>query len=312
MGTFTIAFYNTENFFEPDDDGSKRDDEYTPNGIRKWTKSRYDDKVRKIGQAIHLIGREETNQPPLIVGLAEVENKNVLNDLIHSTFLEEYNYEYIHFESLDKRGIDTALIFRSNLIQVLDKEIIRLTFYEESTRDVLYVKFIIQKKVLHTFVVHLPSRRNLDVKREFRNLILDEIRSKVDEILKIDSNSHIVLMGDFNGEPDDEDMMQILKTQSKAQLKVGELYNPMLNMKKRTGSLIHEGNWVLYDQIIFSRAFLKHKLADFQIKKVEVFRDRLLKNNNAQYAGVPLRTYVGKKYLGGYSDHFPIYTILNY
>ena len=137
MHYFTIAFYNTENFFDPFDNERKHDGDYTPNGSRKWTEKRYEEKVRKIGQAIHLIGMEETHQPPLIVGLAEIENKKVLHDLVHSEFLDEFNYEYVHFESLDERGVDTALLFRQEFLELLDKRIIRSTFPGDFTRDIL-------------------------------------------------------------------------------------------------------------------------------------------------------------------------------
>lgn len=312
MGLFSLAFYNTENLFDPYNNQNKHDGDFTPNGARKWTEKRYYHKIKKIGQAIHIIGQNEIGQPPLIVGLAEVENKKVLKDLVRSEFLEEYNYRYVHFESLDERGVDTALIYRSEHIELVNQEIIRSAFPGDFTRDVLYVEFLFQQRKLHVLVVHLPSRRDIDVNRSFRNIILNEIRGEIKHILAKDPNANIVVMGDFNGNPDDEDARKILKTQATSNILPDELYNPMLNLKKCRGSLIHDGKWILFDQILFSQSFFQSSRNSFQIDKVDVFKDRMLQDWNGKYAGTPFRTYAGNKYLGGYSDHFPVYAILNY
>lgn len=316
MNHFSIAFYNTENFFDPNDDSLTHDGDFTPNGKKKWTESRYRIKVKKIGQAISLIGLNETGRPPMFVGLAEVENARVLNDLVQSEFLEEFNYDYIHFESLDERGVDTAMIYRKDFITPDTVEPIRLQFPEfgdptDFTRDVLYVKFNLKEMFIHTFVLHLPSRRDVDVNRDFRNLIMKKVREKMDEILAEDPNAYIVIMGDMNGNPDDIDAVEILKTRDVSQMEAGEMFNPMFGLRKSSGSLRHAGKWILFDQILFSKAFFE-PINGFVWYKTEVFKDRLVQEWDRRFSGSPFRTYAGNRYLGGYSDHFPVYAILNY
>ncbi len=315
MNHFSIGFYNTENFFDTSDDSFKHDNEFTPNGSKKWTEKRYRNKVRKIGQAISQLGLKETSRPPLFVGLAEVENAKVLNDLIHSENLNEFNYNYIHFESLDERGIDTALIYRKDLIHPENIEPIRLTFPEtgdptDFTRDVLYVQFKFQEYLIHTFVMHLPSRRDVDVNRDFRNMILTKVRKRMDDIFEQNPDSYIVLMGDMNGNPDDLDAVNILKTKEVNQIEPHELYNPMFELKKSTGSLKHAGKWILFDQVLFSHSFFQP--SGIVWDHTEVYRDKMIQDWDRRFSGSPFRTYAGNKYLGGYSDHFPVYAILNY
>lgn len=317
MKVFSIGFYNTENFFDCRDNAVIHDADYTPQGSKKWTNNRYADKVNKIGQAISRLGWEKTGMPPLFVGLAEIENANVLNDLIHSRFLEEFGYQYIHFDSLDERGMDTAMLYRKEFIFPVHVEPMRMVFPEtgsptDYTRDVLYIQFQFQFQsfLLHSFVVHLPSRRDFDVNQGFRNLILKKIRHLMDEILTQDPKAYIILMGDMNGNPDDSDAVGILRTRQTRGISPNELYNPMWELKKNTGSLTHDGNWILFDQMLFSQAFLQPGGLEF--KNAEVFRERFLQDRNPGFQGRPFRTYAGNKYLGGYSDHFPVYAILNH
>lgn len=316
MSHFSIAFYNTENFFDPANDSRTHDNDFTPTGSKKWTEKRYRNKVWKIGQAISLLGFSETGNPPVFAGLAEIENAKVLHDLVHSEHLEEFDYDFIHFESLDERGIDTALIYRRELIFPEKIEPIRLTFPESGiptdfTRDVLYVKFKFQNWFIHTFVLHLPSRRDIDVNRDFRNMILQKVRSKMDEIFDEDPNAYVVIMGDMNGNPDDIDAVNILKTREVSQIEPREMYNPMFDLRKSSGSLRHAGNWILFDQILFSKSFFE-PVNGIIWNRTEVFRDRIVQEWDKRFSGSPFRTYAGNKYLGGYSDHFPVYAILNY
>src|SRR5690606_11028611 len=260
MNPFSIGFYNTENFFDIHDDVIHHDRDFTPHGSKKWTEKRYRNKVKKIGQAISQLGLKETGNPPLFVGLAEVENEKVLTDLINSEHLKEFDYQFIHFESLDERGMDTAILYRKDFIFPETVEPLRFVFPEtvipkDFTRDVLYVEFKFKDFFIHTFVMHLPSRRDVDVNRNFRSLILTKIRKRVDEILDRNPNAYIILMGDMNGNPEDSDATSILKTRDVNQMEPDEFFNPMFHLRKSTGTLIHEGNWILFDQILFSHSF---------------------------------------------------------
>jgi len=314
----TIAFYNTENFFDVSDDPQKHNNEYTPEGSRKWTKKRYENKVWKIAAVISEIGRQETGEPPLVIGLAEIENDTVLKDLIQSEHLKEFDYQYIHYDSLDERGIDNAVLYRENLIRLVKSEPLHFTFPEDAispedfTRDILYVQFELKRNIIHTFVLHLPSRRDIDVNRDFRNLILEKIRRKADEILNENPNAYIIIMGDFNGNPDDEDARSILRTTDDPLLNQDEFFNPMFRFKYKTGSLKHAGRWILFDQILFSKTFFNDRESGIRFHLANVYNDSSVQDWDRRFKGSPFRTFAGTKYLGGYSDHFPVYAILNY
>lgn len=316
MKSATIAFYNTENFFDTTDTPRKFDNEYSPTGSMKWTEKRYRNKVWKISRVISLIGMDETAQPPLIVGLAEIESKKVLSDLIHSEHLDAFDYDFVHYESPDERGIDNALIYRKDLLELVSSEPIGQTFERESgridyTRDTLYVKFKLEGSDLHVLVAHLPSRRDDDVNLEFRNLIMKGIRNKIDLLLKQNPDNQIILMGDLNGNPDDVNARKLLRTTGELHFENGELYNPMLKFEKNTGSLKYEHHWILFDQMLFSKSFFD-AWAAIKFESAHIYSEALVREWDRNFKGSPFRTYNGTKYLGGYSDHFPVYSLLNY
>lgn len=319
MNSAAIAFYNTENFFDTIDDPEKYENEYTPEGSRKWTQKRYENKVWKISSVISEIGMKETGAPPLFIGLAEIENDTVLKDLINSEHLVDFGYDFIHFDSPDERGIDNALLYRKEFIEEIKSEPIRLIYRKppdftsvDYSRDILYSKISFSHQVLHVFVVHLPSRRDVDVNREFRNQFLGEIRNRVNEVLLFDPDAQIVVMGDFNGNPNDSDAVEILQTTFDKEIHGEELYNPMMGMMYKTGSLKHEGRWILFDQILFTQSFLVESNPKLKFDSAHIYNDRSVQDWNRRFKGSPFRTYAGTKYLGGYSDHFPVYAILNY
>lgn len=319
MKTGVIAFYNTENFFDIYDDPQKHENEYTPKGSRRWTPQRYRNKVGKISSVLSEIGKKETGEPPFIIGLAEIENKRVLKDLVHAEHLEELGYRYIHYESLDERGMDTALLYREGYITPVYSEPIRSVYTRQDgvstdyTRDILYVQFELNQRIIHTFTVHLPSRRDLDVNRNYRNLILKQLREKVDSLFAEDPHAFIVVMGDFNGNPNDEDARSLLRTVGQMGKISDELFNPMLNMGGYgEGSLKHDGRWILFDQILFSHAFFLDEEPRINFHSAHIYNDRSVQEWNRRFKGSPFRTFAGTKYLGGYSDHFPVYAIINY
>ena len=218
--------------------------------------------------------------------------------------MKEFDYGFIHYDSLDERGIDNAILYRKNLIRLLKSEPLRFTFPEEAvvpedfTRDVLYVRFKLNQNLLHTFVVHLPSRRNPDVNRDFRNLILTKIRAKADEILNSEPNAYIVIMGDFNGNPGDEDARSILRTTDSEPMNDGGFFNPMFQFKYKSGSLKHEGKWIMFDQILFSKMFFSQTPGSIQMKSTHIYNDHSVKEWNRRFKGSTFRTFAGTKYLG--------------
>lgn len=309
----TIAFYNVENFYSKTSDES-----FLPSNLIKWKAGRYDEKVNKIAFCIAKIGKVETDQLPSVVGLAEVENEDVLQDLIKNDFLKEGQYKTVLYESLDERKINVGLIYREDHFVLEKSEPIRIVFKDQLgeksyTRDVLYVKGKLFGHNVHFFVVHLPSKIDKELNQIKRQYMMQAIRKKIDEILSKNLLEPIVLMGDFNDTPTNEDLRFELNTRAtKTEVKKMELYNPMVALQSyNRGSLMFKKQWMLFDQQLFSKGFFDPS-SPFEMLKTDIYDASFLKNTSGKSISLPFRTFVGRKYFGGYSDHFPVFTILKW
>ena len=310
-----IVFYNVENFYAKNRHNKVS---FLPSNFLKWEESRYEQKVDKIAFSIAKVGFKETQNLPLLVGLSEVEDESVLTDLVANENLKHGNYATVLFESLDERRINVGCIYRKDLIEVLESEPIRVIFknqYEERsyTRDILFLKTKLEDEIIYFFILHLPSKLDLEINQLKRSILLRKIKSKVDEIKLNQKDPNIVIMGDFNDSPTAENIREVLQTNpNKKSTKRSEFYNPMVGlMSYNRGSLVHKKQWMLFDQMLFSYAFTKEKAA-ISIEKAAIFDAPFLTINPNKYGAFPFRTFVGTKFSGGYSDHFPIYTIIKY
>ena len=306
---YTIGFYNLENLFDTKDDKNVLDDDFTENSPRNWNTDRYNTKIRKLGKIIKKLGKENKLHPPLIVGVAEVENEDVLYDLINSKHLKNFGYQFIHFDSPDERGIDTALLFRENYFNVLESEAIPLYInntngQRDYTRDILYVKGEIENNIIHLLVNHWPSRRSGNDETVYkRKAAAVKNREIIDRIVNEDLDAKVLIMGDFNDNPSSESI---------AILKNTDFYNPMdLLLTNEKGTLNYRGEWNLFDQIIISNNFLKPYDNTFQFVESNIFNPKELQEFTGKYKGNPFRTYIGEKFLGGISDHFPVYEVFS-
>lgn len=309
----TIAFYNVENFYSKSSDES-----FLPSNFIKWKDNRYETKLNKIAFCISKIGRVETNELPFLVGLAEVENDDVLQDLTHNDFLKEGNYKTLLYESLDERKINVGLIYRQQFFEVLESEPIRFVFKDQFdnksyTRDILYVKGILMKETVHLFIVHLPSKIDKEINQLKRQHIFKTIRKRINDLLIENPLEKIIVMGDFNDSPTNPDLIDELNTRAKQdEVNRSELFNPMVGLQSyKRGSMIFKKQWMLFDQQLFSKGFLTSQ-SNLEYIKTAIFDANFLKNSGGKSSGLPFRTFVGGKYFGGYSDHFPVYTILKY
>lgn len=306
-----IMFYNVENLFHPSDDSLKNDDEFTPKGERFWSFKRYYDKINKVGKTAIAVGEWE---PPAIIGLCEIEDIKCLSDLIYSSPLKRFGYEIVHHESGDRRGIDVAILYRPDAVQVIHHEPIILDFGGNSrpTRDILYVKGLANETdTLHLFVNHWPSRYGGQLitapKRDFAAQIL---RSKYDSIMKFDPNAAIVAMGDFNDHPDDPSMLEHLRAErDTVDLKTDDLVNLIWQYEFKQGTHKYDHEWGILDQFIVTQAMLNGKATvSTSFDKAQIFDAQYLLEEEKDGIGqIPNRTYIGFKYHGGYSDHLPIY-----
>ncbi|WP_223826665.1 endonuclease [Flagellimonas sp. S3867] len=304
---YTVAFYNLENFFDTKNDPHTLDDDFTPEGRKVWNDRKFGKKVKKMAKAISQIGLEDSETAPILVGIAEVENKNVINALLGSKAMRDEDYYYVHFDSPDERGIDTALIYHREHFEVLEAEIIPLLIEDEDgdrdmTRDILYVHGQLHNEEVHVFVNHWPSRRaGSDETQHKRIKAAETIIGKLN--IMTEKNPNCIIMGDFNDDPNSESIQKLMET--------GLFINPMQKLlSPNSGSANYKGEWSLFDQILISHSFLNYENGTHSFKKANIFSPKFLKEWKGKYKGNPFRTFVGKKYLGGYSDHFPVYVVL--
>ena len=304
-----IAFYNIENLFDIYDDELTNDDDFLPTSAKKWTKKRYRNKIFKVGYVISKIGVETTKKPPALIGLAEVENSLVLTDLIQSQELSKYNYGFVHHDSLDERGIDVALLYDKDEFKVESSDIFSLYIEtpegeRDYTRDILLVHGILDGEPIHVIVNHWPSRRDGEEETSYKRMIaskkLLEIISKIKAKYP---DPKIIVMGDFNDNPNDSSIQFLMDNEL--------LYNTTEKLWTRDrGSLNHDFQWKLFDQIIISKNLLKPSQSGYHFECANIFDEKFVTQFNGKFKGQPFRTYVGKKYIGGFSDHFPVYAIL--
>src|SRR5690606_24783394 len=251
----SVAFYNLENLFDITDDPHILDDDFTAEGSLEWTRERYENKLFKLSKAISQIGYEAIQKHPSIVGVAEVENRKVLADLISYDGLKDLGYDFVHHNSPDERGIDTALLYRKADFEVLESSTITVMVYNpeqerDYTRDILYVRGNLHGEMVHVYVNHWPSRRDGDQETAYKRITAAQTLIKhLQSVKHAYPNAKFMIMGDFNDNPDSESI--------KDHLVIDGLFNPMVTMliPKEEGSATYRGRWNLFDQIIISTNF---------------------------------------------------------
>jgi endonuclease/exonuclease/phosphatase family metal-dependent hydrolase len=316
----SIAFYNVENLFDTENNPFTFDDDRTPEGDDVWTEEKYRDKLQKLAGVIAEIGFEIAQQPPAIVGICEVENRQVLEDLINEPKLKQYNYGIVHYDSPDRRGIDVALLYREEIFRLGNSVSHELLIYDSKepdkrvyTRDQLVVGGEIDGEKMHFIVNHWPSRSGGEAASSYKREKAAALNKIIlDSIFKREPLAKVISMGDFNDDPNNKSIKEILETKlKKDDLNVHQLYNPMENMSKEgMGTLAYRDGWNLFDQILVSGALTGKDYSRFQFYKAGIFNKKYLITENGQYKGYPFRSYGYSVYQGGYSDHFPVYIYL--
>ena len=315
--TAVIAFYNCENFYDTLNDPLSRDDEFTAKGERHYRSNIYFDKLDKIATVISKIGTDasiKNPDGPAIMGLAEIENKNVLNDLIAHPLLRNRKYNFVHFDSKDERGVDVALLYNPKYFKVeaCKPLFVKMRGYYY-TRDILWVKGSLDGETIHIYVNHWPSRIGGQEQTESSRITAARVlKNHMDSILKADGSQKIVIMGDFNDDPIDKSISDILKAKEHADdVSLFGLFNPFAGLfKKGIGSILNRDVWSLFDQIIVSYPWINKKQDGFFFYQSLIYNPAFLTENMGRYKGYPMRTWDGNTYRGGYSDHFPAYIVL--
>lgn len=314
---YHLLFYNVENLFDPENDAQTEDDDFTPDGGRYWNYNRLSEKLNNISKVI--LSASGWN-PPEMIGLCEVENRNVLEKLLHQTPLKNFPYKFIHKDSPDDRGIDVAFIYNEEIFYPLNYQYIPLKNKNDElvkSREILYVSGVLNKTdTLHLFVNHWPSRYSgLLETRQKRNLAANILKEKTEEVFKNRPSAKIIIMGDFNDQPTDESVTKHMNaTPVSNQIAPRKLYNLSANwINEEKGTLKYQSQWYVFDQFIVSGTLLaKNSGLTTEKENASIVAFDYLLEQDERYGGIkPNRTYTGFKYNGGFSDHLPILLKLN-
>lgn len=307
----SILFYNVENLFDTVNNPDTEDDAFTPEGDMHWTQKRLHAKLLNISKVI--LSASGWN-PPAVAGLCEVENRQVLDQLIYATPLNNFQYKFIHKESPDHRGIDVALLYRPDVFNPVEYESYSLTDDENSeirTREILYVKGILAGDTAHLFVNHWLSRfSGLLETTHLRVASAKLLKQKIAKLQQSYANPKIIIMGDFNDSPEEESISLVLGAKKPDKTATpNEIYNLMANEKtNESGTLKYQSQWYTFDQFMVSGSLLTGDNGLF-VKKAAVTIVNLpyLLKKDEKYGGTkPFRTYYGFQYNGGFSDHLPV------
>jgi predicted extracellular nuclease len=315
--SFIIMSYNVENLFDTIDAPGFDDTEFTPSGSKQWNTEKYNKKLNDLSK---VISSAENEKLPDVVGLVEVENRKVLEDLISIPALKSGAYGIVHEESQDKRGIEVALIYRKTRFKYEGHVKIPVAFPYDSTdrtRDILYVYGKAPDGIqIHFFVNHWTSRTGGEKETENKRMYCAvALRRSIDLLLSRDTKARIVIMGDFNDEPTNRSIMNVLQASDKRKnISAGEFYNLMYDKHNlgNEGSYFYSGNWKMLDQIIVSHTLLNVKSGlKCNYDSGKVLREEWMLSGENGGNPLPKRTYDGDVYLGGISDHLPVYVVLD-
>jgi len=313
-----ISFYSVENLFDIYDSKDTNDSEFTPNGSKNYTLLVYKERLENISFVISKIGGSFSKKGPDIIGLAEIENRNVIEDIIKHPNLVNQNYSVVHYDSPDNQGLDVALLYKPSKFQFLESKKFKINYIDKNgtkknTRDILLASGEIKKEKIHFIVNHWPSRR-IGKSRNigFRKKAALTASNIIDSILISSPKDHIMMMGDFNDDPKDESLKQIINAMHPKKQMKGSLVNLFIDIhKKGVGTNTYRGTWNLFDQIIISNSLIGNKRSgNLKVIKVGIYNEPYLFQQIGKYKGYPFRAFAGNAYIGGYSDHFPVFMIL--
>ncbi len=300
--TFSIAFYNLENLFDPLENDKTLDKDFTPNGIYNWDDHKYQQKINNLSLIISKIGLTRSETPPVLIGVCEVENESCLEDMIQSEPLKNFDYGFVFHKSPDHRGINVALLYQKRHFRFIENKAVSVNFKNqiesEGTRDILHVKGLLFGKHIHLILNHWPSRSDGTQKTDHKRISASqEVQKIINEIKTSDPLAQIIIMGDFNDEPSSESLAPYLKE---------GFTNPMLQFQKlKKGSVKYKGKWIMFDQILFNNNLKEAEWFDYQ--STQIYVEPSLIEKSGRHRGSPKRTFVGSYYVGGYSDHFPVF-----
>lgn len=308
---YGVAFYNLENLFDTINNNGKYDLEFSPKGKNQWDSRRYWKKIDNLSYAISQMRTKSTPMGPAIIGVSEIENKSVLEDLVGAKAIKDWNLQIIHHDSPDRRGVDVGLLYNPKFFRPLRVD--NRPLYIDSlpwfkTRDQMVVMGLLGGERVAVIVNHWPSRRGGSEQSSWlREAAAQLSRNIADSLLKIDPSMGIIIMGDLNDDPFNRSTAEILNARKKeSEVEKGGYYNPFWSkLDDGIGSYTYKGGWNLFDQIIVNYNLLPQGASKLKFSYAEVLNKDFLKQQDGQYKGYPFRTFSSGVWTGGYSDHFP-------
>lgn len=308
-----VAFYNCENYYDTVNNPIVDDEEFLPNSERHYNSHIFWDKVERLSTVISQFGTDINPDGFALLGVAEVENDTVLNTLVNSHLLKNRKLKFVHYDSPDKRGVDVALIYNPKYFTVLYSAplFVKLPGGAKDsyfTRDVLYVKGVLDGDTIHVMVNHWPSRLGGEERSAPARAAAASVDKKiVDSLMAISLQTKIIIMGDLNDDPISPSVTKVLKANgSEKKVKEGGLFNPWVNFYKRgIGTIAYQDSWGLFDQIIISSAWLNKDQPGYHYYKANIFNKEFMVEKTGKFKGYPKRTWSGTTYNYGYCDHFP-------
>lgn len=330
---YVIGFYNLENLFDTWHDDGKNDYQFLPDGANNWTEAKYEKKLHNMASVIKAMA-DENGRFHTVLGVSEIENRHVLEDLVNCPEIESANFQIVHYDGPDRRGVDVALLYRPEHFKMLESRSIPFTFDSQirfamnrqeqmffRTRDILMVRGLIDGEMFAFFVAHLPSRvggKGADLRSRGAEIIYENSMALMEEYPGI----KVVVMGDMNDNPTDESMVTYLHGKETIDMTSDkDFFNPFISMLAAGyGSLAYRGEWSIYDLILVNRQLAQAPAGTLGIlpivkKKKErfygrVFQKDFMTTQEGQYKGTPFRTFSSGTFIGGYSDHYPTYIIV--
>jgi len=312
----TIAFYNVENLFDTINDPNKYDEASPMMELKTARSEVYKQKVKNMASVIAQIGAETSKNTPAIIGLSEVENRTVVEDLANDSALLEKDYGIVHFESPDERGIDVALMYQKALFSPVSTSSHELKLSDNSserrdyTRDQLLVSGYLEGDLIHLIVNHWPSRSGGEARSRSKREAAAALNKRIiDSLQSTDPYAKIFSMGDLNDNPNNSSLKKVLKAKGdKKRVGFKGVYNPMESFfKKGLGTNAYRDAWSLFDQILITKPLLEDDYSSFRFYKAGIFNAQFLITKKGQFKGYPFRSFSWGGFTGGYSDHFPVY-----
>ena len=330
--SYVIGFYNLENLFDTYHDEGKNDYEYLPEGDNHWTEAKYAKKLHNMATVIRAM-KDDNKVWHAVLGVSEIENRHVLEDLVIQPEIADADYQIVHFDGPDRRGVDVALLYRPGVFKVLESKSIPYTFDSRQivfdmspeeqadfrTRDILMVRGLLGGEMFAFFVAHLPSRvggKGGDLRSRGGEIMYEESMRLMEEFPGI----KIVAMGDMNDNPSDESMAVYMRAKEKiAEVGPKDFFSPFLSMLKAGyGSLAYQGEWNIYDIIVVNSNLVNARRGSLGIIPIvkdkyygRIFHKPFMTQQEGQYKGTPFRTSSGGAFINGYSDHYPTYIVVS-